>query len=212
MASGKGISGVAVAIAAAGALVAYAGFRGVSPLDALRDLGHGRVPKVPHRSANLDPGLSAGRAAADLIGTSGIVRAALQYKGDQYSQARRWQDGYSDCSSFVGKALKAVGIDPPPGSTTAGYYLSDRWMTIPLDQARAGDIVVSATAATIGAHMVLVTGPGQAIGQQNSRDDVETGSIKNLMAGTRYKYIARRYIGGGLGGEARGSVGGSVAV
>lgn len=198
-ASGGGISGVAVAVATAGALLAYAGYRGISPITALRDLASGRPPGVSSPGAGLLDSIVSGPAGAvaegyQYLGTQ-IVANAMKYRGDRYSQARRNQPGYSDCSSFVGKALKATGIKPPAGSTTASYFLSKEWREVPLAQARAGDIVVSATAALVGAHMVLVTGPGQAIGQQNSRDNVETGRIEDLMAGSRYRYIAKRFVG-----------------
>lgn len=199
MASGGGISGVAVAVASAGALLVYAGFRGVSPIKALKDISTGHPAGVKHTSAGLGEQVwqNAAAAVGAAAASAPIVAGAMKYRGDQYSQARRNSPGYSDCSSFVAKAMKAVGLDPPTPATTATFYVSTDWKTIPLDQAQAGDIVVSATVATVGAHMVIVTGPGTAIGQQNSHDDVEMGSIKDLMAGTRYRYVARRYIGPG---------------
>lgn len=200
MASGTGgISGIAVAVATCGALLVYAGYRDVNPIQALRDVASGKPPKVKSKDAGLKTSGASQAAYLPGGGNSAVVAAAMKYRGDQYSQTRRHTRGYSDCSSFVSKAYEAAGIDPPSPDTTAGYYLSDRWKKIPLSQAKAGDIVVSATAATIGAHMVLVTGPGMAIGQQNPGDDVETGRISDLMAGTSYDYIAKRYVGGGGG-------------
>lgn len=117
-----------------------------------------------------------------------LVAAVQQFRNDQYSQTRRWQKGYSDCSSFVGKGMKALNRDMG-GSTTLTYLASSKWHTIPKAQAGPGDIAVNA------AHMVLVTGPNAAIGQQNPRSDVNTGSISSLMSGTG-PYVIKRYSGG----------------
>lgn len=117
-----------------------------------------------------------------------LVQAVQAYKGDKYSQARRWSKGYSDCSSFVGKGMRKLGHDMG-ASTTFTYLGSSKWITVPSSQAGAGDIAVNA------AHMVLVTGPGTAIGQQNPRRNVQTGSISELMHGTG-GYKIKRYKGG----------------
>ena len=117
-----------------------------------------------------------------------LVAACEKYAGDKYSQARRWSRGYSDCSSFVGKGMKDLGQNPGV-STTLTYLASSRWKKISAGEAGAGDIAVNA------AHMVLVTGKGTAIGQQNSRRDVQRGTIADLMSGSGgYQY--RRYSGG----------------
>jgi cell wall-associated NlpC family hydrolase len=105
-----------------------------------------------------------------------VVAAAHSYSGDKYSQLRRTQPGYSDCSSFVAKALKKAGIKPPgPWPTTYGFLASKDWLTIPASQVQAGDIAVTA------GHMVLMTGPGQGIGQQRPGVNVRTGSIRTLF-------------------------------
>jgi hypothetical protein len=117
-----------------------------------------------------------------------LVQAVQAYRGDKYSQARRWQNGYSDCSSFVGKGMKALGLDPG-GSTTLTYLASSKWSTISKSSAGAGDIAVNSS------HMVLITGNGTAIGQENPRRNVQEGSLSDLMSGTG-PYVVRRYKGG----------------
>lgn len=117
-----------------------------------------------------------------------LVEAVKQFQGDRYSQAKRWSNGWSDCSSFVGKGMKALGLNPG-GSTTLTYLASSQWSDVPRAQVGAGDIAVSTS------HMILVTGPDTGIGQQNSRRNVQTGTIKDLMTGTgSYKF--RRYKNG----------------
>lgn len=38
-----------------------------------------------------------------------FINAALKYNGDKYSQAKRTEKGYSDCSSLVQKSLRDMG-------------------------------------------------------------------------------------------------------
>lgn len=117
-----------------------------------------------------------------------LVAAVQQFKGDRYSQAQRWANGYSDCSSFVGKGMKALGIDPG-SSTTLSYLASTRWSQVSRSQIGPGDIAVNSV------HMIVITGPDTGIGQENTRSNVQEGTIENLMSGTG-SYIFKRYQGG----------------
>lgn len=117
-----------------------------------------------------------------------LVAAVQQYKGDRYSQAQRWQPGFSDCSSFVGKGMKALGLNPG-GSTTLTYMASSDWYTVSRSQVGPGDIAVNS------AHMIIVTGPDTGIGQENTRRNVQEGTIDDLMSGTG-PYVFKRYSGG----------------
>lgn len=195
MSSNQGaVSGVAVAVATVGGILVYAGFRGVSPLQALRDVSSGKPPGVESRSVEIttgldsNPGAAADQAAARSAGTlrSQVVAAASTFRGDKYSQARRRQSGYSDCSSFVDKALVAAGAKPPVAwANTAAFRLSSTWQPIAQRFAQAGDVAVSSS------HMVLVTGAAgaSAIGQQNPKTNVNNGSVSQLMIGSSsYKY------------------------
>lgn len=119
-----------------------------------------------------------------------LVQAEMQYINDTYSEATRWAPGYSDCSSFVGKALKSIGITPPGNSTTTDYLLSPDWGLIDRAQIAAGDICVNA------AHMVTATDNQNAIGQQNPNRNVATGPIDEMMAGTG-SFVCKTYKGGG---------------
>src|SRR5688572_4117385 len=119
MAAKGGISGVGLAIATFGGLLVYAGFKGTNPVEALRDIASGTPSGITPRNDGLQAAASSYRPGGAVSGTSGagagnaLVDAARTYASDRYSQARRWQEGYSDCSSFVGKALKIIGITPP---------------------------------------------------------------------------------------------------
>lgn len=182
MAAKGGISGVGLAIATVGGLLVYAGFRGTNPVEALRDVASGTPAGVTAKSAGLQASAASyGSGGGGSTGSSGggstsaLVDAARKHADEKYSQGKRWQEGYSDCSSFTGKALRDVGIKPPGASTTISYLTSPQWQKIPRAQARAGDVAVTT------AHMAIFTGPDTAIGQQNPKRNVQEGGVEDLM-------------------------------
>lgn len=117
-----------------------------------------------------------------------LLDACLQNSNDKYSQARRWQKGYSDCSSWIGKGMKILGKNPG-GSTTLTFLASKDWITIPKSQAGRGDIAVNS------AHCVVLSGPNAAVGQQRPGRNVQLGTLTDLMSGTG-TYVIKRYKGG----------------
>ena len=199
--AGVQISGVHVAMAVGGIVLAYAGLRDVNPLAALRDITSGKPPPVEPTTAGLsltttlssvtETGVGAAAAGAVAAGTVGgrLVAAASKYRGDQYSQGRRWQPGWSDCSSFVGKAFKDIGITPPGASVAASYLTWSKLRRVDRPQLAAGDLCVNT------GHIIMATGRDTAIGQQNERDDVQVGTPEGLMWGTG-TFVCLRYVGG----------------
>lgn len=181
-----GISGLAVAIATAGGLLVYAGFRGQNPVQALREISTGKVPPLATKDpVQLQPQTSGG------VGTVGsgaalggsVAAAADKYRADKYSQLRRTQPGWSDCSSFCDKILRDLGIAPPTTwAATANYRNSKDWYRIPLADTQPGDVAINSH------HMVMITAAGgtAAIGQQNPRVNVRTGTVQNLMSNDFY--------------------------
>lgn len=201
-------------MAGAAALLMYAGFRGTDPLTALRDVATGQPAGLTQASVSREalyegiaaPGASSGGGGAggatqaSLSGVHGgphpeFVQASAAFYNDKYSQPRRWQPGYSDCSSFVGKALKRAGVTPPGGSNTASYLVWRKATTIPRSQIGAGDFLVS------GGHMALAISPTMAVGQQNGRQNVQIGPIDQIMSG-QGGWVARRYTGSTSGSAA----------
>lgn len=206
--SGGQISSLHLAIAASGGVLLYAALRGVSPLAALKDITSGSPPAVstkgktvtnPDGSVN-EAWLPAGEGTADWNGVWKLnkVPKAMQkpvtfiaalnaYASDKYSQDQRWKKGYSDCSSFVGKALLGIGIKPPGGSNTGAYLGSSDWVKV--SEPKMGDIAVN------GKHMAVFTDGANGIGQQNKRVNVRRDTMDNLMANTGGGYEIRRYKG-----------------
>lgn len=192
MPNGNGISGLAVAFAAAGGILVYAGFKGTSPIGALREVSGGSPTGVDDKSTDLGSfqvGEAMGGVAAGAAQSGAVAVIASKYAGDKYSQARRTQVGYSDCSSFCDKILTDMGIPTPvKWAATANYRMSPEWKNIPLSQTQPGDIAIN------GHHMVMITAAGgtAAIGQQNTRVNVRTGTVQNLMSND---YVCKRYVG-----------------
>lgn len=209
----NGISGTAVAVASLGAVLVYAGFRGVSPLQALRDAAGGKPPPVkgnPTQPIGTQPGSISPPSSSGLTDArrGAVVAAAQKYAKDQYSQLQRRQPGYSDCSSFVDKALRDAGIAPPGDSwaNTTNYRFASDWYEIPAAEADAGDIALSAS------HMVLITAPGgdAGIGQQRPFVNVKTGDMRTLFGTQPYVYKTWKdysHPGAGKGGGGGGGKG-----
>lgn len=73
-----------------------------------------------------------------------LVSQFLSKTGETYSQGKRMQDGYSDCSSFVFKRVcEAKGIDYKGkwAPSSSGMTSCDLWEEIPMNEALPGDIL-----------------------------------------------------------------------
>lgn len=190
---GVQISGVHVALAVGGIVFVYAGLRDTNPLAALRDITSGKPPAVEPTSAGLTVGAGGGGIVGSAVpgaiagaGAYALISAAQKHAGERYSQSMRWQPGYSDCSSFVGKSFRDIGITPPGVSVAASYLTWSKLHRIDRAQLAAGDLCANT------GHIILATGHDSAIGQQNSRDNVQTGRPENLMWGTG-TFVCLRY-------------------
>lgn len=73
-----------------------------------------------------------GQAVADL---------AMTKIGCNYSQDRRYEEGYYDCSSLVQRLYKEVNIDLPATAATQGKYCYDNAMIINKKDLKPGDLI-----------------------------------------------------------------------
>lgn len=206
-AGGTQISSLHLAIAAGGGVLLYAALRGVSPAAALKDIASGAPSavstegkKVTGSGGDLDPDFvpggfgstpwkgvyRKGKVPSQFQRPMTLVAAANSHAAEKYSQGRRWERGYSDCASFVGKSLLDIGIEPPGGSVTTDYLRSGQWVKV--TKPTAGDIAVNAR------HMALFTSGSHGIGMQNPRRNVHRDVMDNLMANTG-SWEIRRYRG-----------------
>lgn len=208
MAGGGGeISSLHLAVAAGGGVLLYAALRGVSPVQALRDVTSGAPPAVSTEGKvitgagggadpNFTPGGSGssdwhgvyrlGKVPKAMRRPAAFITSLNAHAGESYSQGNRWAKGHSDCSSFAGKGLLDTGISPPGGSTTASFLGSGDWVRV--SSPRMGDIAVNSE------HMAVFTDGSHGIGMQNPRRNVQRDVMDNLMANTGGWEI-RRYRG-----------------
>ncbi|MEH0582550.1 NlpC/P60 family protein [Streptomyces sp. B21-108] len=197
MASG-GIPGVAVALATAGGVLLYAGFQGQSPLAALQDITAGKTKALEPSTVSFtnDPSNIGQRGVVPAAWTGGdasafggrLLAAAMTHRAEKYSQTKRWQAGYSDCSSFVGKSLKDIGVTPPGGSVTGSYLAWSKLKTVSRDAIQPGDLLCGS------GHIAIAMSSTMAIGQQNGRQNVRVDTIDNIMWG-QSGWRPRRYVG-----------------
>ena len=204
---GAQISSLHLAIAAGGGVLLYAALRGVSPLQALKDVTSGAPPAVSTEGKTItdssgaeDPDyVPGGSGSSDWKGVyrkakvpkaaqrpSAFIAAAATHASEKWSEDNRWAKGHSDCSSFVGKSLLDIGVEPPGGSNTGAYLSSGQWVRV--SSPRAGDIAINAH------HVVICTDGSHGIGQQNKRRNVRRDTLDNLMANTG-SWEIRRYRG-----------------
>lgn len=175
-----GISGTGVAITVAGMLLIYGGFLGTSPLEVLRRLSSGTLPSAKEKSSTVTG--ASGTVVATSYSSS-FVAGCQQFAADHYSETRRNQAGYSDCSSFICKGLRAAGVQGAfPGGWPRTTITLKTWSAMhrTTSAMQPGDLAISDTDG-YGAHVVMITGAGQAIGQQNSRVNVQSGALADLM-------------------------------
>lgn len=75
-----------------------------------------------------------------------FIKAAMVYEGDLYSQAKRMEKGYSDCSSIPYKALKDTGMldTSQTERTISTKFMRDgdpRMYQIPMKDLERGDLL-----------------------------------------------------------------------
>jgi cell wall-associated NlpC family hydrolase len=188
------VSGLGVAVATGGMLLIYGGLTGENPLDALRALASGHPPAVPDQpgsrstTATINGSSGGDLGKADDNGFPQLLASCGQFDHDVYSEAHRWDPGKSDCSSYIGKGFKGIGIRPPGASTTLEYLAWSHLKPIAKSVCGPGDLLISPT------HMAIVVNRTLAKGQQNPRSNVRTGSHADIMAGSAswgyYRYTA----------------------
>lgn len=75
------------------------------------------------------------------IGGQAVADLAMTKIGCQYSQDKRYQEGYYDCSSLVQRLYKEAGITLPATAAAQGKYCYDNAMIINKKQLKPGDLI-----------------------------------------------------------------------
>lgn len=183
--SSGGVSLPAVMVTTGGALLAYAGLTGQTPLNVLRGFSTGKLKPIADKSSSGIETLTPSSSSATASGPHPEFVAALQqFAGDKYSETKRNQSGYSDCSSFVSKGMRAAGVSAAYIAgwprTTITLKSWSAMSVVSTASMGAGDLAISNTNGT-GAHVVMIVQNGMAIGQQNPTENVKAGPIADLI-------------------------------
>ncbi|WP_455256665.1 SH3 domain-containing protein, partial [Peptoniphilus asaccharolyticus] len=74
-----------------------------------------------------------------------FIKEALKYDGDKYSQPKRLQKGYSDCSSLIQKPLNTLGWNTRPNVAVTTHRMGvegdSRFKRIDMSELQRGDLV-----------------------------------------------------------------------
>lgn len=80
------------------------------------------------------------RASSDKL--NNMINYALSQKGTPYSQPKRMQEGYFDCSSLVLRSMRKAGLDQTGAGLTSRSISSDkRFVPVSLKEIKAGDVL-----------------------------------------------------------------------
>lgn len=72
---------------------------------------------------------------------SDVANLALTKVGCQYSQERRYEEGYYDCSSLVQRCYAQFGISLPAIASTQGQYVVEQGLEVTEDMLEPGDVI-----------------------------------------------------------------------
>lgn len=190
MADRGGVSGVALALAAAGSVLLVAGIRNAPPADLLRAMVRGRplptgTPQVIGGSTggSRDPspggpqppggGVTGKPGDTDTTGARAVA-AARKYLGTKYVFGGHAPGGF-DCSGLITYVLAHdLGITGLPNQThtvTSQWYIWGGADTVPWDEQRPGDLVCWMS------HIGMVTSPGNMIHAPRTGDVVREAKI-----------------------------------
>lgn len=178
MAAG-GISGLGIGVLGAGALLVYSGLRGVTPLQALRDVTSGRTPPpIPSKTpaATIPAGaeqLGELDRPSGLTGPNAILATmAMEEVGKPYRFGAAGPNAF-DCSGLVLYVVRqAYGVKLPHSATL--QESSRYFVAVPRFEVQAGDV-----AFWTFHHCVIMTGNKSWVGAQNPRRGVTTGTDVN---------------------------------
>lgn len=140
----SGISGIGLAVAAAGAIMIYSGIQNRSLIDSLRSLAMGEaITPGPQNVSTISPTTGAISNPGAVGGNSSIVSTAASYKGHPYvfggGHGTVCPSGGMDCSGYVSCVLNKLGLMRGTLNTDGFAKWGDG---VSYAQRQAGDLVV----------------------------------------------------------------------
>ena len=122
-----------------------------------------------------------------------VAQMAMTKVGCGYSQDRRMQQGWYDCSSLVYRLYKEVGINLPYVASTQGQYCYKNAMIINKKDLQLGDLIFysyedNGQFRNIS-HVAIYVGDGKMVHVANSKRGVVLDSLRTSSVG----FYARPY-------------------
>ena len=119
-------------------------------------------------------------------GGQAVAELAMTKLGCRYSQDRRYEEGFYDCSSLVQRLYKEVGIELPATAAEQGRYCYDNAMIINKKDLKPGDLIFYSYEENGEfrniSHVAIYVGDGKMVHAANENrgvvmDDLRTNSV-----------------------------------
>ena len=128
-----------------------------------------------------DNGTYADFKGADSAKLNSMINYALAQKGTPYSQPKRMQNGYFDCSSLVLRSMRKAGLDSTGANLSSRSIHSDsRFAQVSLNAIKPGDVL------WCKGHVALY------IGNNKTVEATKTG-VKSIVAKGRGTPFTKAY-------------------
>lgn len=129
----------------------------------------------------------------DVAGGGAVAELAMTKIGCHYSQERRYEEGYYDCSSLVQRLYKEVGINLPATASTQGEYCYQNAMIINKKDLKPGDIIFYSYKENGEfrniSHVAIYVGDGKMVHAANEN----RGVVLDTLRTTHVVFYARPY-------------------
>lgn len=182
MAKTTGLSGKAVALAAAGGLLVYAGLRGETPLDSLREVLTGKPGPIPEGKPVTVSEFGGGTFEDAAPAASGTAGKAAQIATQQVGKPYRWGatgPGAFDCSGLIVYAYRQAGANMPRYWSGA-FLTSSMFRKISRGDVAAGDVCWKP------GHVALATGNNSIVEAPRTGIPVRTRELTGFTVYLRY--------------------------
>ena len=122
-----------------------------------------------------------------------VAELAMTKIGCHYSQDRRYEEGYYDCSSLVQRLYKEVGIDLPATASPQGKYCYENAMLVNKKDLKPGDLIFYSYEENGEfrniSHVAIYVGDGMMVHAANPR----RGVVYDPLRDSNVVFYARPY-------------------
>ena len=124
-----------------------------------------------------------------------VVALGMTKLGCRYSQARRFDEGYYDCSSFVLRMYGEFGLELPGTAAEQGRYCVEHGMLVNLQDLRPGDLIFYSYEENGRykniSHVAIYAGDGRMIHAAN----IVRGVVMDPIRTSSVVFCGRPYLG-----------------